>query len=328
MSNNANPPDGGSGNATPSERIDDNFEFLDFDEQDREEKPVNAKPGDDETDDQQETTEAESQEVENPEGETEGADESEPEGEEADKPEPADDVTVKLPTGEAVALAELKNGYMRDRDYRIKTTQVAETRRNLEAQANRVTQTVDVLADFLAKQIPPEPDPALLYSDPQAHYRQRAIYDAAIAQINAVIELGAAPKEAVNNLTQQQRSEILATENARMAERFPMTTKEQGRKEFFDRALKAAAYVGMSASEVANETDHRRLGIAYLASLGMEALEAKKTAQQKVKGVPSVSPPRRQAQSNAVATAKNNQEAMKRLAKTGSLKDALSIDFD
>jgi hypothetical protein len=326
MSNNANPPDGGSGNATPSDSTGDNFEFLDFDEQDREEKPVNAKPGDDETDEQQETTEAESQEVESP--ETEGTDESEPEGEAADQPEPTDDVTVKLPTGEAVALSELKNGYMRDRDYRIKTTQVAETRRNLEAQANRVTQTVDVLADFLAKQLPPEPDPSLLYTDPQTHYRQKAIYDAAIAQIGAVIELGAAPRDAVNNLNHQQRSELLATENARMAERFPMTTKEQGRKEFFDRALKAAAYVGMTPQEVANETDHRRLGIAYLASLGMEALEAKKTAQQKVKGVPSVSPPRRQAQSNAVATAKNNQEAMKRLAKTGSLKDAMSIDFD
>jgi hypothetical protein len=326
MSNNANSPSGESGNATPSERIDGNFEFLDFDEQDREEKPVNANPDNDETDEQQETTEAESQEVETP--ETEGTDEPEAEGEEAEKPEPTDDVTVKLPTGEAVALSELKNGYMRDRDYRIKTTQVAETRRNLEAQANRVTQTVDVLADFLAKQLPPEPDPSLLYTDPQTHYRQKAIYDAAIAQIGAVIELGAAPRDAVNKLTDQQRSELLATENARMAERFPMTTKEQGRKEFFDRALKAAAYVGMTPQEVANETDHRRLGIAYLASLGMEALEAKKTAQQKVKGVPSVSPPRRQAQSNAVATAKNNQEAMKRLAKTGSLKDAMSIDFD
>ena len=326
MSDNTNLPSGGSGTIRPSDSPGDNFEFLDFDEQDREEKPVNANPDNDETDEQQETTEAESQEVETP--ETEGTDEPEAEGEEAEKPEPTDDVTVKLPTGEAVALSELKNGYMRDRDYRIKTTQVAETRRNLEAQANRVTQTVDVLADFLAKQLPPEPDPALLYTDPQTHYRQKAIYDAAIAQIGAVIELGAAPRDAVNNLNHQQRSELLATENARMAERFPMTTKEQGRKEFFDRALKAAAYVGMTPQEVANETDHRRLGIAYLASLGMEALEAKKTAQQKVKGVPSVSPPRRQAQSNAVATAKNNQEAMKRLAKTGSLKDAMSIDFD
>lgn len=328
MSDNTNLPSGGSGTIRPSESIDDNFEFLDFDEQDREPDAANEKPANDENADQQETTEAESQEVENPEGETEGTDENATEGEEADKPEPTDDVTVKLPTGEAVALAELKNGYMRDRDYRIKTTQVAETRRNLEAQAARVTQTVEVLADFLAKQLPPEPDPALLYTDPQTHYRQRAIYDAAIAQINAVVELGAAPKEAVNNLNQQQRAEVLATENARLAERFPMTTKEQGRKEFFDRALKAAAYVGMTPQDVANETDHRRLGIAYLASLGMEALEAKKTAQQKVKGVPPVSPPKRQATGNAAVTAKNNQEAMKRLAKTGSLKDALSIDFD
>jgi len=133
MSNNVNLPSGGNGTATPSDSTGDNFEFLDFDEQDRE--PVNAKPGDDETDEQLETTEAESQEVESP--ETEGTDESEAEGEAADRPEPTDDVTVKLPTGEAVALAELKNGYMRDRDYRIKTTQVAETRRNLSASQSR-----------------------------------------------------------------------------------------------------------------------------------------------------------------------------------------------
>jgi hypothetical protein len=328
MSDNASPQNSGSGTTTPSESIEDNFEFLDFDEQDREEQPVNDKPADDENDGQQETTEAEGQEVENPESEAEDTGENAPEGEEADKPEPDDAVTVKMSDGVTLTLAELKQGYFRERDYRIKTTRVAEKERNLEAQATRVTQTVEVLADFLAKQLPPEPDPALLYTDPQTHYRQRAIYDAAVAQINAVVELGAAPKEAVNNLNQQQRAETLAVENARLAERFPMTTKEQGRKEFFDRALKAAAYVGMTPQDVANETDHRRLGIAYLASLGMEALEAKKTAQQKVKGVPPVSPPKRQATGNAAATAKNNQEAMKRLAKTGSLKDALSIDFD
>lgn len=322
-SNNASPPSGGSGTATPSNSFDDNLGDFDFEEQDRE-APANQEPENDENDDESETAEAESQEAETPEGEPE-QDEPADEGEEAEKPEPTDDVTVKLPTGEAVPLAELKNGYMRDRDYRIKTTQVAETRKSLEAQANRVSQTVDVLADFLAKQLPPEPDPALLYTDPQTHYRQRAIYDAAIAQINAVVELGAAPKEAVNNLTQQQRSETLAVENARLAERFPMTTKEQGRKEFFDRALKAAAYVGMTPQDVANETDHRRLGIAYLASLGMEALEAKKTAQKKVQGVPAIAPTKRQAATQGAVAMKGRQEAMKRLQGSGRLEDALDL---
>ena len=322
MSNNVNLPSGGNGTATPSNSFDDNLGDFDFEEQDRD--PAEPATEETETGDDSETTEAESQEVENPEAEPEG-DETEPEGDEAEKPEPTDDVTVKLPTGEAIPLAELKNGYMRDRDYRIKTTQVAETRKGLEAQANRVTQTVDVLADFLAKQLPPEPDPALLYTDPQTHYRQRAIYDAAIAQINAVIELGAAPREAVNKLNDQQRSEILANENARLADRFPMTTKEQGRKEFFDRALKAAAYVGMTAQEVANETDHRRLGIAYLASLGMEALEAKKTAQKKVQGVPAIAPVKRQSATQGAVAAKGRQDALKRLSSSGRLEDALDL---
>jgi hypothetical protein len=323
MSDNTNLPSGGSGTIRPSDSYGDNLDDFDFEEQDR--KPVNPSTEEPQTDDDSETTEAESQEVENPEGEPEEGDETADEGEEAEKPEPTDDVTVKLPTGEAVPLAELKNGYMRDRDYRIKTTQVAETRKSLEAQANRVTQTVDVLADFLAKQLPPEPDPSLLYTDPQTHYRQKAIYDAAIAQIGAVIELGAAPREAVHRLNEQQRSEILATENARLADRFPMTTKEQGRKEFFDRALKAAAYVGMSAQEVANETDHRRLGIAYLASLGMEALEAKKTAQKKVQGVPAIAPTKRQAATQGAVAMKGRQDALKRLSSSGRLEDALDL---
>ena len=321
MSNNASPPSGGSGTATPSNSFDDNLDDFDFEEQDR---PANQEPDENENDDDSETAEAESQEAETPEGEPE-QDENADEGEEAEKPEPTDDVTVKLPTGEAVPLAELKNGYMRDRDYRIKTTQVAETRKSLEAQANRVTQTVDVLADFLAKQIPPEPDPALLYSDPQAHYRQRAIYDAAINQISALIELGAAPKQAVNSINSEARAEVIATENARLAERFPMTTKEQGRKEFFDRALKAAAYVGMTPQDVANETDHRRLGIAYLASLGMEALEAKKTAQKKVQGVPAIAPTKRQAATQGAVAMKGRQDAMKRLSSSGRLEDALDL---
>ena len=321
MSNNVNLPSGGNGTATPSNSFDDNLDDFDFEEQDR---PANQEPDENENDDDSETAEAESQEAETPEGEPE-QDENADEGEEAEKPEPTDDVTVKLPTGEAVPLAELKNGYMRDRDYRIKTTQVAETRKSLETQANRVTQTVDVLADFLAKQIPPEPDPALLYSDPQAHYRQRAIYDAAINQISALIELGAAPKQAVNSINSEARAEVIATENARLAERFPMTTKEQGRKEFFDRALKAAAYVGMTPQDVANETDHRRLGIAYLASLGMEALEAKKTAQKKVQGVPAIAPTKRQAATQGAVAMKGRQDAMKRLSSSGRLEDALDL---
>ena len=326
MSDNDNLPSGGNGTAQPSDNSGENFDFLDFDEQDRE--PANAKPDNDENADQQETTEAESQEVENPEGEAEQGDGTEAEGEGAEKPEPTDDVTVKLPTGEAVPLAELKNGYMRDRDYRIKTTQVAETRRDLEAQASRITQTVDALASFLAQQLPPEPDPGLIYTDYVKFGQQKAIHDAAVAQINAIIQLGATPKETVNKLTEQQRAEVLATENAKLAERFPQTTKEAGRKEFFDRAMKAAAYFGIPPSEVQSETDHRRFALAYYAQLGLEAEAAKKTAQEKVKNVPPVSPPKRQATSNAAVNARTNQEAMKRLAKSGSLKDALAIDFD
>ena len=322
-SNNVNlPTSGGNGTATPSDSYGGNLDDFDFEEQDRE--PVNPSTEEPQTDDDSETTEAESQEVENPEGEPEGGDENADEGEEAEKPEPTDDVTVKLPTGEAVPLAELKNGYMRDRDYRIKTTQVAETRRDLEAQAVRVSQTVDAVADFLARQLPPEPNAALLYTDPQAHYRERAIYDAALGQIHALIELGSAPKQALSRMTDQQRSEVLATENARLAQLFPMTLKEQGRKEFFEGAIAASARMGLTPQDVANETHAGRIGLAYKAHLWDLSQEAKAKAKAKVQNVPAVSPPRRQ-QTASAAAIKGRQEARQRLQSSGRLEDAMGL---
>jgi hypothetical protein len=322
MSDNTNLPSGGSGTIRPSDSYGDNLDDYDFEEQDRE--PVNPSTEEPQTDDDSETTEAESQEVENPEGEPEEGDENADEGEEAEKPEPTDDVTVKLPTGEAVPLAELKNGYMRDRDYRIKTTQVAETRRDLEAQAVRVSQTVDAVADFLARQLPPEPNAALLYTDPQAHYRERAIYDAALGQIHALIELGSAPKQAVSKMTDQQRSEILATENARLAEVFPITTKPESRRKFFEGVTEAAMARGFSLEEVQNVTDHRMLAILDDAAFGRRAREAQAKAKGKVQNVPAVSPPRRQ-QTASAAAIKGRQEARQRLQSSGRLEDAMGL---
>jgi len=316
--NNVNLPSGGNGTATPSDSLDDNLDAFDFEEQDR---PAKPQPEEEKPEGEEETTEAEGQEVENPEEEPE--EEAEDKSEEAEKPL-EDDVTVKLPSGESVPLAELKNGYMRDRDYRIKTTQVAETRRNLEAEAERVSRTVDVFADFLAKQLPPPPNDALIFTDPQQHYSQKVVYESALGQLQALINLANAPKEATAKLNQDQLRETLATENARLAERFPMTTTEKGRNEFFNRGMKQAIELGFTPEEIAKKTDHREFALAYLASIGAEALEAKKAAKSKVQGAPPVSPPRRQGTQSVMDTKARN-EAKQRLRSTGRLDDALAL---
>jgi hypothetical protein len=59
----------------------------------------------------------------------------------------------------------------------------------------------------------------------------------------------------------------------------------------------------------------------------MEAEKAKAKVAQKVEKVPPVVPPKRAQQKNA-AQIRSNQDAMRRLSRTGSIHDALGVDFD
>ena len=234
-----------------------------------------------------------------------------------------DDVIVDV-AGEKLPLSELKAGYQRQADYTRKTQELGNKRRDLEALSTRVTASVNAIADLLVKQIPAAPDPSLAMTDPGKYVADKAMHDAMMAQVAAVIEQAQAPKEAVNTLTQEQRAELLQSENAKLAEAFPQTAKPETRKKFFDDVTRVASELGYSQSDLEGVTDHRMFKLAYYAKLGMDAEKAKAKAAQKVANVPPMAQQKRQ----APAQVRANQDAMKRLAKTGSIHDAMAIDFE
>ncbi len=165
-----NPVDAGSDNVEPSSALD-NPANLDFVEHDVPEEELTANP-----EAEAEGTETEREPDDTREGEE--AAESEPETEEsAEAAEPEEgeaeeapgDVLVTLPSGDQVQLDELKSGYMRDKDYRHKTTEVANTRRELEATAKRVNGTIEAFSSYLASQLPEKPPAALAYIATQQH---------------------------------------------------------------------------------------------------------------------------------------------------------------
>ena len=59
----------------------------------------------------------------------------------------------------------------------------------------------------------------------------------------------------------------------------------------------------------------------------MKAEAARKTVAKKVENVPPVVPGKKAQQAGA-ATVRANKDAMSRLSRTGSINDAMSIDFD
>lgn len=326
----ANPSSGGSKTVEPSTDID-NPENLNFWEpSDEEETSQQANPQDgqegieSETDETAEEAGQESEEAQDAETDEES------EANEGGEPEKKakDDIVVTLKGGEKVPLEELKLGYMRERDYRLKTQENANKGRSLEEMTARVTRTVDAVANYLAEMLPAEPQPALAMQNPGEYTRQKAIYDAALGQLNKIISMANEPKQVASKLTAEQEQEMLSREDEALAAAFPQTRKSrQDREKFFSETFDTARELGFTDEELKGHIDHRMFKLAYWARRGLDAEKAKTKALTKVANAPPAVPTGK-SNGPAVQQARKNQDAMKKLSKTGSIKDAMMIDFD
>ncbi len=315
-------PDVSSDRAAPSDGLDNSIETWDYAEPDEDQAKPETKPA--ETDSNSETDEAQpSQETEEPDAKTETAEETE----EPDAAEPADSIVIAMPGGEKLELKELKSGYLRDRDYRHKTTDLANKRRELEALSTKVSQSANRISEVLMKRVPPAPDQSLSLSDPLRYIQEKAQHEGSLEWVNSIVNEATAATEVGNTLTQEQQTEVNRSEIAKLTEAFPDIVKPEGHKKFSEAVNGAADFLGFSGEEVGAATDHRYFRALYYAKLGMEAEAASKKAASKVVNVPPVAAQKRPAGPNA-AKARANQDAMNRLKRTGSIHDAMAVDFD
>lgn len=301
----------------------ENLNFLDSDEEEQNNQ-AEGEPGiesetDEAVEDGQESDDTQEQQPD---------DEPEAEGEEPEAKEDEDAVVVTLKGGEQVPLEELKLGYMRDRDYRHKTQETANKGKSLDEMTARVVRTVDAIAAHLAGMLPEEPQPTLAIQNPNEYTRQKAIYDSAMAQVNAIIRLANDPKDVAAKRSKEEEDALLAANDEALAKSFPQTRKSaEERKKFFDQAFETARDLGFTDEELRGQIDHRYFKLAYYARLGLQAEQAKSKALAKVASAPPAVAVGK-AKGAAAQQARANQEAMKKLSKTGSIKDAMSIDFD
>ncbi|MEK1908178.1 MAG: hypothetical protein AAAB13_20590 [Pseudomonas sp.] len=321
----ANLPSGGSKTVEPSTDLNnpENLNFVDSDDEEQNNPPSDAPGIESETDEASE----DGQESDDP-TEQQSEDDPEAEGDEPEGKEAEDAVVVTLKGGEQVPLEELKLGYMKDRDYRLKTQEVRNKSVALEEMTARVTRTVDAIANHLAGMLPEEPQPTLAIQNPNEYTRQKAIYDSAMAQVNAIIRLANEPKEVAGKLSKEQEDELLALNDEKLAEAFPQTRKSaEERKKFFDQTFQTARDLGFTEEELKGQIDHRYFKLAYYARLGLQAEQAKSKAMAKVTQAPPAVAVGK-AKGAAAQQARANQDAMKKLSKSGSIKDAMAIDFD
>lgn len=270
------------------------------------------------------------------EDEVEGEDLAQNEAEEA--PEEADEddgeqttitapenAVVQLADGSTATVKDLVAGNMRQSDYSRKTQELANARNDVQANAERIERITEAFVEHLSQMVPPEPDPSLALSDPSKFTAQKAQYDAAVAQVQKLIEIGSQPKAVQDGMSEQEKQNTLREENARLVQMFPEAGTKDGRDKFFAGAAEAAEGVGFSLQELGEVTDHRMFALAHWAQRGMAAEKAKTKAKAKVQNAPPMTP-RKPGQ--PAKNANRNVEAMRKLNRSGSIRDAMAVDFD
>lgn len=319
-------PDNGSVSDQPSSDINDPANLNFADESDEEQTnetetgaEVEAEP--DAGTEPQESDESESVEASD-DTETEAEDESAPV--EVNVPE---DALVTLPNGEKVKFADLKKAPMFEKDYRQKTQQLGTERRALAEQAGRINSVLEGFANYLVQQLPAEPSLHLAATDPQEFVRQKALYDASINQVQQIIAQATAAKGESDQLSEAEFAAARKAAAEAVAEKLPFLSNPQKAQQFDKDIAEAASFFGYSQQEVSKMTDPRLFHLAYYAHKGMKAEQAEKKVKAKVQAAPQATPAKKAAAKSNPDFLKN-KEAMRRLAKSGSIHDALSIDFD
>lgn len=232
----------------------------------------------------------------------------------------AEDLVVTLEGGEEVPLEELRLGYMRDRDYRNKTQDLANGRLALESMSSRVAATVNAVAELIAGEIPDEPPEELRLYDPQAYQRQWALHQAGLEQLARVMALGDEPAGIAAELRAAVIGEGLEAENAKLIEAFPQTGNEAGRQAFFADAFETARELGFSDEEVREvHAWHRGRCRGHL----LQDLCARPLGFESEPGI------MRELEEPMVEQRRQeSREAMQRLSRTGSIRDAMAVDFE
>ena len=252
--------------------------------------------------------------------------ESAEESQDSEKPKAlSDDILVPLPDGSRVTLAELKQGNLRQADYTRKSQDIANKRHEIEALAASTHNTMRAVSAFLESTLPARPDPMLAATNPAQFAAMKAQYDSAVERLQYAQQMVQQPQETLHALSEQERQELLSAEKLKMVETLPQLGTDKGRKQFKEQAANVFKEAGLPEDMLDTIDDHRLLKVLNYAIKGFAGEQAAKTARAKVAGVPPVAPQKQRTVSTAGA---KNREAMARLSRSGSLKDALLVDFD
>jgi hypothetical protein len=285
---------------------------------------------------EEEQSESESEEVEGAEPQDEALESSEEvEGneEESEEETPRDEKFIVKVDGKEIEVPkeELIRGYQREADYTRKTQKLAEERKFVESEFQQVraereytSQLLGQLQQKLQEYEPPEPDwNRLEVEDPTEYARQWTSHQRRQQQKYAIQAEELRIAQLQNADAQKHIHATLAAETARLKEKIPEWNSPEKAKAEGKALLEYGQILGFSEQELNTITDSRALLALHKAWKYDQMMSKRPEFQAKIKKAPRMVTPGSAGNVSSKSSDLNN--AKKRLAQTGSVRDAASL---
>lgn len=206
---------------------------------------------------------SEADEGDDPDEEDEDGEQSDPdeETEDEDKEQPT---LVKLKGGEEVTLDELESGYLREKDYRQKTMELATLRKEFASASEAVAkaekdarEALELTAKVMQALLPQAPSLEGLRDNPQDYMLRKAEYDAQVALLNDIVARANETGKATQAANETMHRDAIRNEFAELARKAPeLKTPKAYEKWLTQAAQEAEEYWGADQKAVFGISDH------------------------------------------------------------------------
>lgn len=294
-----------------------------FQNEDEPAPKAKAQPDDDDVEDENEDT-AEIDE-DQPDDDADEDAEDEDNGEEADLTFAGDDATVKLEDGTTTTVKELRQGNLRDADYRRKTMELADERRTYDTRSDQIKQLEqktaqerEWMAAALRATMPQKPDSSMMETDPIGYMQAKEAHEQFQGQFT---QLERQRQQAIQAQTQQQQTaaqQHLDSEREAMLSANPEFRETEKLNQFWnDASTSFAKNYGFESEELSALNDHRFVKVIRSAMAYDKLMAEKPKARKSLEGKPPVlkSDPR---QGRKTRASKSVSDRISKAAQAGS----------
>lgn len=292
-----------------SQQAEGDTELLDTDEDGL---PISTT--EDETEEEIVEVDEDSNPIEKAEGETE---------EEAKSDQP----TITLDSGATVSMDDVESLFARKATIDAEFEGIEEQRKSYETLneqgqkfLNDYGQIRERLFSFVQGLIPDEPNIALAGEDPAAYQYQVALRNKAVQEVEQLLAIDGAVYGVNNEQQTAQASAIREREERALLRYFPQLRDTATREKFNKGFRDVAKHFGFSEEEISSTVDHRIGRLVYYANLGLKASKGQGRRKVVVKKTAA-------AKARPAAQRRSNTSAMNSLRQSGSIEDAMKVNF-